>query len=196
MYSGNAGLLHRFGEVMDVVERMQPRREIIFLFVGGGLRKQEIEAFAHKHQLPNFRYLDYFPRDQIRYSLSLADIHLITLGSGMAGIAIPSKLYGAMAAARPLIMVGPESSEISLTIREVGCGFVIDPDKEDDAAEALEAAIDTLVNDVDLRETMGRRGRDAFLKYYECEIAVDQWKVLLDDKLNRAELLAAETSNI
>ncbi len=183
MYSGNAGILHRFEEALEAMRRLRDRREIVFLFVGGGVRRKEIEAFAETHELPNFRYLDYFPRDRIKYSLSMADVHLITLKTRASGIAVPSKLYGAMAAAKPLIMVGPEASEISLTIREVGCGYVIDPERVADPATALEEAILSLVEDRARAEAMGARGREAFLRQYECEVAVGQWKALLDGVL-------------
>ena len=187
MYSGNAGVLHRFEEVLEVMRRLREHREIVFLFVGGGARRKEIEAYAKQHDLPNFRYLDYFPRNQIRFSLSMADVHLITLKTSAAGIAVPSKLYGAMAAARPLIMVGPEASEISLTIREVGCGYVIDPERETDPTTALEKAILALCEHREAAREMGARGREAFLRHYECEVAVDQWKTLLDGLLGSRE---------
>ena len=187
MYSGNAGILHRFEEVLEVMRRLRDRREIVFLFVGGGVRRKEIEAYAQKHALPNFRYLDYFPRDRIKYSLSMADVHLITLKTRAAGIAVPSKLYGAMAAARPLIMVGPEASEISLTIREVGCGYVIDPERVADPTTVLEEAVLSLYENRALARAQGARGREAFLRHYECAVAVDQWKTLLDGLLALGE---------
>ncbi|PSQ85058.1 MAG: glycosyltransferase WbuB, partial [Bacteroidetes bacterium QS_1_65_9] len=94
MYSGNAGLGHRFDEVLGAAKHFDGHPDIHFLFVGSGPRREEIEAFADTHGLSNLEYLDYFPRDQIKYSLSLADVHLLTLRRSFAGIAVPGKLYG------------------------------------------------------------------------------------------------------
>ena len=41
--------------------------------------------------------MDYFPRDQLHASLSVADVHLITMRAEMTGVVVPGKLYGAMA---------------------------------------------------------------------------------------------------
>ncbi|PSQ93105.1 MAG: glycosyltransferase WbuB, partial [Bacteroidetes bacterium QH_2_63_10] len=71
MYSGNAGLGHRFDEVLDAMRYFDGHPDIYFLFVGSGPRRDEITSFAKAHDLSNIAYLDYFPREQIKYSLSL-----------------------------------------------------------------------------------------------------------------------------
>ena len=101
MYSGNAGLAHRFEELLSAMQQLKQHARIFFLFVGSGPRRAQIESFAEAHQIRNYRYLDYFPRDQLRYSLALADVHLLTLKTEMVGVAVPSKLYGIMAAGKP-----------------------------------------------------------------------------------------------
>jgi colanic acid biosynthesis glycosyl transferase WcaI len=122
MYSGNAGLAHCFEEVLDAAQRLRHHPDIDFVFVGNGPRRAEIEAFASRLGLTNLRYLDYFPRDQIQYSLPLGDVHLLTLRPDFSGIAVPGKLYGIMAAGRPVLMVGPEHSAPAQTViqEEVG----------------------------------------------------------------------------
>ncbi|MFO0954810.1 MAG: hypothetical protein U0835_27345 [Isosphaeraceae bacterium] len=49
--------------------------------------------------LANIRFLDYF-REQLHASLSLADVHLISMRHEMTGIVVPGKLYGVMASRR------------------------------------------------------------------------------------------------
>ena len=43
----------------------------------------------------------------------------------MNGIVVPGKLYGAMAAGRPALFVGPEHCEPADTIRRSGCGITV-----------------------------------------------------------------------
>lgn len=179
MYSGNAGLAHQFDDVLAAMQALKNHPEIFFLFIGGGPRKQEIIDFAEAHGIENFRYLDYLPREQLRYSLSAADVHLLTLRSDMAGIAVPGKLYGIMAAGRPVVMVGPEESEPAQTILTERTGAVIDPDNVPNAAEQIVEAFQTLHSKVELREEQGMRGRAAFLRSYEQDVACALWDDLL-----------------
>ena len=180
MYSGNAGVVHRFQEVCEAMRRLKDDEDIFFLFVGAGPRRAEIEQFAVEHRVTNFRYLDYFDRSMLRYSLSLADVHLLTLQDTMAGVAVPGKLYGVMGAARPVLMVGPRASESAETILSADCGVVVDPTQAgaDPAAEIVDA-LNRLRRDPALCKDMGSRGRQEFLRTYEKEVACDQWTMLL-----------------
>ena len=67
--------------------------------------------------------MDYFPREQLHASLSLADVHLISMRREMTGIVVPGKLYGVMASGRPAVFVGPEHCETADTIRDSGGGL-------------------------------------------------------------------------
>ena len=174
MYSGNAGLAHRFDEVLEVMRRMKGDDRVFFLFVGGGPRKAEVEAFAAQHGVPNFRYASYFPREHLAESLSVGDVHLLTLREEMAGIAVPGKLYGVLAAGRPVVMVGPERSEPARTIREAGVGVVVDP-AAGGGADRLEAALRSLADEPDERRALGTHAREVFLTHYDRPILCDAW---------------------
>ena len=125
MYSGNLGLAHSFDEFLEAARRLRDRPDIVFLFVGDGPRKGEVQAARDSEGLTNIRLLDYVPRDWLHASLSLADVHLISMRPEMTGIVVPGKLYGAMAAGRPVVFVGPEHCESADTIRNAGCGFTL-----------------------------------------------------------------------
>ena len=178
MYSGNAGLAHRFDEVLEVMRRLRDDDRLFFLFVGGGPRKAEIEAFIEAHDIPNARYVGYFPREALAQSLSVGDLHLLTLREEMAGIAVPGKLYGIMAAGRPVVMVGPRRSEPARTIAESDVGVVVDP-SEDGAADALEAALRGLAADAERRGEIGRRARDVFGARYDRPVLCRRWSDVL-----------------
>ena len=180
MYSGNAGLGHRFDEVLAAMKHFDGHPEIFFLFVGSGPRKEEIVAFAEEHDLSNFRYMSYFPREQIKYSLSLADVHLLTLYNDMAGVAVPGKLYGILAAGKPVLMVGPEASDSGETILEHDVGTVVDPQGRADAPDRLIEAIETLYANPERRAEMGDRGRRVFLDHFEQRVCCEQWAGLME----------------
>src|SRR5947209_20388679 len=111
MYSGNAGIVHDFDAICGAMRLLKDDPRIYFLFVGDGPRRREIETFAKENAIQNFQYRDYFSREELRYSLSVADVHLISLRKEFVGISVAGKLYGIMAAGRPALFVGPTVCE-------------------------------------------------------------------------------------
>ncbi len=185
LYSGNAGLAHRFDEVCTVMKHVRDHPDLFFLFLGGGPRREEITAFAEEHGVQNFHYHDYIPRDQVKYFLSLADVHLLTLRDDMAGIAVPSKLYDSMAASRPVVMVGPQASEPAETIKQGGFGYVVDP-----VAGGTQAAVARLVEALgalqgapDRRRALGQQGRAMYERTYRRDVVCASWAAFLRRQL-------------
>ena len=184
MYSGNAGLAHRFEEVLQAMDRLADDPAMEFVFVGGGPRKAEILARAGHNR--NFRYIDYRPRRDLADSLTLADVHLLTLRGDMAGLVVPVKLYGIMAAGRPVVMVGPRKSESGRTIEEAGIGHVIDPDEDGPAAmERLVGTLRELRADPEERRRMGRRAREAFRTTFERGVCCAEWERVIRETIGR-----------
>ena len=48
--------------------------------------------------------------------------HLLTLRDGLAGLLVPSKIYGILAAGRATVYVGPDEGEIADILRQGSCG--------------------------------------------------------------------------
>ena len=177
MYSGNLGLAHSFSEVLEAARRLRERSDMVFLFVGEGPRLAEVRAAKESEGLDNIRLLDYFPREQLHASLSIADAHLITMRREMTGIVVPGKLYGAMASARPTVFVGPEHCESADTIRQAGCGLTI---RLGDA-EGLVEALTALADDPERAGLLGERGRAAFLFQHEKGPCCAHWNRAIGD---------------
>lgn len=182
MYSGNAGLAHRFEEVLQAMKALKNHPRIFFLFVGSGPQRTVIESFARAHGLTNYRYLDYFPREQLRYSLALADVHLLTLKSEMVGVAVPSKLYGIMASGRPVVMVGPEASESGAAILSEDAGVVIDPVRFlENTPEMIVKTLLFLEERKDRCWQLGLNGRRAFSESYNQNVGCGAWGRLFEE---------------
>ena len=181
MYSGNLGLAHSFDEFIEAARRLRGRPDIAFLFVGDGPRKRQVQAARESEGLTNIRLLDAFPRDWLHASLSMADAHLISMRPEMNGIVVPGKLYGAMAAGRPIVFVGPEHCEPADTIRNAGCGFTLPPGD----ASALVSSLEMLASEPSLARRMGERARSSFIAHYEQRLCCRQWCGLIEETLAR-----------
>jgi glycosyltransferase involved in cell wall biosynthesis len=177
MYSGNLGLAHTFDDFIAAARHLRDRDDIVFLFVGGGPRLKEVALAKERDQLTNIQILDYFPRGELHASLSLADVHLISMRPEMTGIVVPGKLYGVMASGRPAIFVGPQHCETADTIRDAEAGFTITPGNTTE----LIAALEMLTSDPDVGRGMGARARAAFLAEFERTLCCRQWNELIGE---------------
>ena len=136
VYSGNMGLAHDFEAVLKAAESLQGRH-IVFLMIGDGPRRAELQRAAAAKGLSNIRFLPSQPASKLSESLSAADAHLVTMRPNLCGLVVPSKVYGVLAAGRPCLFIGPSDSEAARLITEQDAGFVIDPAKPADLAGIL-----------------------------------------------------------
>lgn len=176
MYSGNFGIGHEARTICDTVERLKDRDDIRFVFVGGGKRRKEVEAFIKERGLSNAKYYDYVPREDIGQSLSAADVHLISLREGCEGIICPSKLFGVMAVAKPSVYVGNPTSEIARVLTESGSGFLVRQGQD----QAMAAAITRLADDRALAASMGQAARRELVGKYDKQTLCRQWVEMLE----------------
>ncbi|MGX2039609.1 glycosyltransferase family 4 protein [Methylocaldum sp. MU1018] len=192
-YSGNLGRAHEFGTVLDAIGRLRDRPGIRFLFIGGGAQRAEIERFVRERNLSNVSFRPYQPAERLAYSLSAADIHLVSLRPELEGLIVPSKFYGVCAAGRATLYVGDPEGDIPRIIRGIGCGRAIEPG---DGA-SLATAVDEWSKDPDGVRAMGQRARAAFERSFDKRHAMQAWRALLgslapDEAENRAAASAEE----
>jgi glycosyltransferase involved in cell wall biosynthesis len=158
LYSGNLGLAHEFDTILDAAEMLGDRQEVLFAFVGGGPRTEELRRAVRERSLDNVVFRPYVQRARLGESLAAGDVHLITLREGMPGLLVPSKIYGILAAGRPTIYVGPEHGEIPDIIAAGRCGVRV----ANRDAEALVQAVLRYERDESLRILEGGRARELF----------------------------------
>jgi colanic acid biosynthesis glycosyl transferase WcaI len=148
LYSGNLGISHEFQTLIDAAECLLPEKAIRFVIIGGGSRRPALEKQVRLKRLENILFLPFQPFKRLAESLSLGDVHLVTLRTGFEGLVVPSKAYSAQAAGRPLIYVGERYGEIARMVSEEEIGFVVAPGD----GVALADAISKYFNDKSLYE--------------------------------------------
>jgi len=121
MYSGNHAPSNPLDTLLSAAKRLADDPRVVFMFVGGGLGKRAVEAAAA--ETSNIVSLPYQPLADLRYSLSAADVHVVSVGDAVVGIVHPCKAYGAMAVARPLLLLGPDPCHVSELVAEHGLGW-------------------------------------------------------------------------
>ena len=158
MYSGNISPAHSVETILEAARRMKDHPRLLFLFIGGGNGMKRIDGFIAEHKLTNVRTLPFQPLTVVKYSLSAADVHLVSMGAEMVGIVHPCKIYGAMTVARPILVLGPRQSHAGELIEKFQMGWQIDHGDVDGAVQTLEAMLAASKTDL---AWMGDSGREA-----------------------------------
>ncbi|MDB4990182.1 MAG: hypothetical protein JWN04_5360 [Myxococcaceae bacterium] len=175
-YSGNLGLSQGLESVVLAAERLQSQ-PIKFAFVGAGNAKASLEAMVQQRALRNCIFLPPQPRDRLSEVLSSCDLGLVPMKHKVAGDLVPSKLYGIMAAGRPVLAGVEEGSEVARVLREHDCGWVVPPEDPDALASSIQAA--SLLDEKEL-SARGMRGRLACTSLYSRAFLTQQYSELIE----------------
>ena len=172
MYSGNIGLYYDLENVVKVARYFKNNKDIVFLFIGEGAVKQKMQAYVQREQLTNVQFLPYQKKEYLKYSLNSADVHLVVNQKGIKGISVPSKIYGVMAAGKPVLGVLEKGSEVQQLIDKSNCGLVIEPQDYKGIIEGIKYFYQLSYKE---RERMGLSGRDYLEKYLTKETSIDKY---------------------
>lgn len=157
MYSGNLSLASPVTTIIEAAKRVEDLPDLLFLFIGGGVVKKELDDLIARESPPNIRTLPYQPIESLRYSLSAADVHLVSVGEDIVGISHPCKIYGAMAVSRPILCLSPRPSHATDIVDGANVGWSIEHGDVDGAEAVIREIYRTPQA---LRLDMGRRARE------------------------------------
>ena len=175
-YSGNLGRAHEFETMLEASQRLKDRGNIVFLYIGGGHRLNELAAEVKKRGLDAmYRFQPYQDLKVLHYALGVADVHWVSLKPELEGLLFPSKFYGIAAAGRPIVAVASRTGEIAELVRKHECGFAIEPG---DVSGAVQILLD-LSDDPQRVDAMGIRARAMLEECFTRRHAYDKWRTLL-----------------
>jgi colanic acid biosynthesis glycosyl transferase WcaI len=180
VYLGNLGVGHQFDTVVDAAAALGD--DALFVFIGGGARRDELAAAVEARRLSNVVLQEYVPKEETAAVMAGADAALITLDERSLGIMSPSKLHANLAAGLPVLYVGPEGSNVDEAIARFGCGASL----RDGDVDGLVAAVRRLRTDdaADLRA----RARAAFDAAYNDRVTLPQLDAILEGRAGAAPL--------
>jgi colanic acid biosynthesis glycosyl transferase WcaI len=158
MYSGNHGFSTPVRTVLDAALQLQDDAGLEFLFIGGGVGKKDVDDTIDQHAPSNIRSMPYQPFETLRYSLSAADVHLVSVGDDVVGVVHPCKIYGAMAVGRPILLLAPDPCHASDIVKVNRIGWHIPHGDVDGAIRVLREIRDTSPEELC---AMGERAQEA-----------------------------------
>ena len=183
MYSGNIGLYYDLEKLMKVMKQFRKGytqkgvyepgsvtadgKEVVFAFVGAGSVLDKLVLYTKEHHFENVIFIPYQDKEDLIYSLNAGDVHWCVNAKGIKGVSCPSKAYGIMSVAKPIIGVLEEGTEIRGLIEECDCGKCCEPGDYVEVADIIRWYIENAgTGEV---EEMGKNGR----KYLEKNLTKD-----------------------
>ncbi len=175
MYAGNVGLSQSFDLVQRAAERFRGRPDVHFVINGEGAARVQVDAWAADHD--NVSVHDFVDRAEVSDLLGAADLHLILLKTGLSRSSTPSKLYGIMAAGRPVLASIDPGSEVDVILERSGGGRTVPPD---DAASFLDQ-LESLLGAPDDLVAMGERSRSFVESLMTPALQAEAYEHLFDE---------------
>jgi colanic acid biosynthesis glycosyl transferase WcaI len=171
LYSGNLGVAHDI-ETLVAATKQLAGEPVRFVFSGRSAKIASIAA-------ANFSNVDVVApcgEEELNFALNGADVGLVTQTVESLGCVVPSKLYGLLAAGRPVLYVGPRESTVWQVVLENQCGWVV----EVGDIKALVLVIRSLLDNRDEVRRAGLRARVAFEAKFSEVIGVGKfWSALV-----------------
>ncbi|HGH5394007.1 glycosyltransferase WbuB [Raoultella planticola] len=143
LYSGNIGEKQGLEIILEVAKMMQSNVNIIFLIVGDGLGKHELEKRCYSLGITNILFRPLQPYEYLPALLKLADCHLVIQRRGAADSVLPSKLTNILAVGgNSVITADPDTELGKLCSLYPGIAINVEPE----SASALASGITESLN--------------------------------------------------
>jgi colanic acid biosynthesis glycosyl transferase WcaI len=170
LYSGNLGLAHDLETFIGAAKNLRNDSRFRFIFVGGGGRRKELADFCEANEIHSVEFRPYVSRDRLSEGLAVGDIGLVTQQDVCCGSVVPSKVYGILAAGRPILFIGPRAATPALTVERHHCGWQIDCGD----VIALTQLLRTLADNKAIVHEAGNCARQALVENYDLPHGIDR----------------------
>jgi glycosyltransferase involved in cell wall biosynthesis len=179
-YSGNMGRAHRLDELIDSASALRSESRLRFVLIGDGARRAALEARVQALALENVMFQPYQPRERLRDSLSLPDVHIVSLDERLEGLIVPSKFVGVIAMGRPVLWIGAADGEIGSLVRTSGCGVNVPSDDTEALTHILRELLDDHASGGVRLQAMERQARALWRERFMRRDALNAWAAVIN----------------
>jgi len=176
LYSGNIGDFHDLETLVQAAAEFEDE-DVRFLIIGEGDNKETIVSLAEELGLrgDTVKFLPYQPWDDLPYSLTSADVSVVTVKEGFEGICVSSKLYTAMAAGEPVLTIAQPDDDESRIVDQFDAGIHV---SQGDVSGIIDA-IEEWRQHPELVAEQGENARRAFEENFTTDASIDEYYDLL-----------------
>jgi len=176
LYSGNIGDFHDLETLVEAAAEFEDE-DVGFLIIGEGDNKSNVVSLAEELDIKGdtVEFLPYQPWDDLPYSLTSADVSVVTVKEGFEGICVSSKLYTAMAAGEPVLTIAQPDDDESRIVDQFDAGIHVSQGDVDGIVDAIERWKST----PELVEKQGENAREGFEENFTVDESIDNYYRML-----------------
>lgn len=180
LYAGTLGLAHGLDVMLGAAEQLRSRPDVSFVLAGEGADKARLVALAQERGLANVRFLPNQPKERMPALLSAVDACVVPLRDlPIFRGARPSKMFEAMATARPVVLsVAGEAADL---LAEAGGGVAVPPGRPSELA----AAVAALADDRARGRELGEAGRAWVSEHLSRDAIAERFEAILYEAVER-----------
>lgn len=173
-YVGTHGMAHGLDVILRAAARLQDDPNIAFLLAGDGAEREQLLKERDRLCLGNVFIVGQQSKDRMPGIWALTDVSLVLLRKRPTfESVIPSKIFEAMAMAKPIVLgVRGESQRI---VEAAGGGLCIEPENDAELAEAVRQ----LAADPGRARDLGASGRRYVAENYDRRVLAGRFEALL-----------------
>ena len=189
LYAGTLGLAQNLLTVLDAAFLLKETDgpQVRFLLVGAGAESDRLKERAKELELNNVMILDPIERCRMPELINASDSVLVPLRDlEIFRGALPTKMFEAMACAKPVILAIRGEAEV--LIRDANAGLCVRPE----SASEFRDAVLSLAKDPGLGRSLGANGRNYILKHFSRNVRSREMSEALQRLVNPE--LAANSS--
>ncbi len=173
MYLGNIGVANDIEVIISAAVHLRKYIDIIFILMGGGIKKYTFSDFIHNNNIKNILLLDSQPKSEVPKILADADVCIATLKDiPLFRTTYPNKVFDYMAAGKPTILA--IDGVIRDVIEKSSGGICVKPGNSHEIAQAILA----YYQDTTLRKKHGENARTYVKAHFEREKVAEELETL------------------
>jgi colanic acid biosynthesis glycosyl transferase WcaI len=158
LHAGNLGFYGAWDTLIAAARQLQSEN-IGMVFVGDGAELVRLQSLAA--DVNNVRFLPFFNSRDIPSVLAAPDAHIVTIKRGLEGVVVPSKMFGILAAGKPIVAVASPETDLATLGAKYGFAISADPSNPSHLVSALRE----LVADPGRLAAMGQAASHAALQF-------------------------------
>jgi colanic acid biosynthesis glycosyl transferase WcaI len=175
LYSGNYGKCHDLDPLITLAECAKADGRFGFCIAGNATSDAQVLKKIKSKSLTNIKLAEMVPYEKLPARLKAADLHFVSVKSGFSGVVVPSKMFGALAMDKPVIVSADEDCSLGNLAELHKCGFYLNQSKISVSAQQM---LDRLL--IDLSEVLHpEKCREVYEENYSRDVAVKRFIEML-----------------
>lgn len=177
LFAGNIGEAQNLDAVIEAAKLLKTEKQIKFVFVGDGRRKEHLMNLVKQYELDETVYFPgRFPIETMPVFMKAASVLLFSLKDELCfNLTVPAKVQFYMSQGKPILaMINGDGAEL---VKEANCGFSVNAGDSKAFAEAVTKMYSLSKQELN---NLGKNGEEYYKKSFTKEQRIEQLNQLIN----------------